>query len=107
MQLIRFIILIALCSIAATIVRAEEPKKPAQTKLSELDLTKLKLAIATRELAQQQAQHAVEQANEAETEIDRICKDYKIDRARLDRSVNAKTGEITREPEPKKSTTKK
>jgi hypothetical protein len=85
------------------IAHAEEAKKPATlpAKLSELDLTRLKLAVTTRELAQQQAQRAVDQANAtiaaSDAEIDRICKEYKIDRALLDKSVNAK-GDIIRDP---------
>jgi hypothetical protein len=92
--------------------RAEEPKKVAAlpSKLSELDFTRLKLAIATRELAQQRAQRAADEFNTADAEIDQICKDYKIARAQLDHSVNAKTGEIIRMPEllmPKEEPTKK
>jgi hypothetical protein len=88
---------------------AEEPKKPAAAaknstadKLTELDFTRLKLAVTTKELAQQQAQRAVDQANAtiaaSDAEIERICKDYKIDCAQLSHSVNAK-GEIIRQPE--------
>lgn len=101
-------VIYALVLITTTAIRsgsAEEPKKPknsAADKLTELDFTRLKLAVATRELAQQQAQRAVDQANAtvaaSDAEIDRICKDYKIDRAQLAHSVNEK-GEIIRQPE--------
>lgn len=100
---------LALITTTARNCRAEEPKKPAAAakngtadKLTELDFTRLKLALATKELAQHQAKRAVDQANAtvaaSDAEIDRICKDYKIDRAQLLHSVNEK-GDIIRQPE--------
>lgn len=93
-----YVIVVAVLFLLCYSAIAEEPKKA----LPELDLVKLKYAVASQKLAREQAQRAVDAANatiaHADEEIDRICKKYGLHRDRLAEEVNEETGVINVKP---------